>query len=341
MKSASIRAITPLLASCHRLELPTHLEKIFVRKSQFQRLSTVRNSSDEGKAASIPEADLHTSLPFGPIDYSRGWAWQQVLLLKRKEKRLRVDVYDDRDNIIFLEHKPVYTLGRGADENNLTFLKEENNNEARKRLSRTCRGRGSSRLAIDTHLSEQFKSLAMQNIVDNLAGMANPIIAPNGAPIYRIERGGEVTYHGPGQLVVYPMFDLRRQPFRKDLHWYLRTVEEVVIEILRVYDIEGVRDSINTGVWFDKKKIAAVGVSSSSWITTHGFALNVSPNLEFFDTAYIFPCGIEGRGVTSIHEILRNRGEINLPTIVDIAHIAADKIETIFGVKTSSPKLIT
>lgn len=77
--------------------------------------------------------------------------------------------------------------------------------------------------------------------------IATPVMAPNGAYIYRIERGGEVTYHGPGQLVCYPMLDLRREPFQKDLHWYLRMVEQVIIDTLQEYDIEGVRDEINTG----------------------------------------------------------------------------------------------
>ena len=77
-----------------------------------------------------------------------------------------------------------------------------------------------------------------------------PVLAPNGAPIYRIERGGEVTFHGPGQLIVYPLLDLRCQPYQKDLHWYLRSVEEVIIQTLGEYGIEGVRDDINTGEFF-------------------------------------------------------------------------------------------
>ena len=75
----------------------------------------------------------------------------------------------------------------------------------------------------------------------------NTVRAPNGAPIYRIERGGEVTYHGPGQLVVYPLLDLQRHPYKKDLHWYLRCIEEVVIKTLEEYGIHGERDEINTG----------------------------------------------------------------------------------------------
>mmetsp|Transcript_23217 Transcript_23217/g.53894 ORF Transcript_23217/g.53894 Transcript_23217/m.53894 type:complete len:192 (+) Transcript_23217:780-1355(+) len=78
--------------------------------------------------------------------------------------------------------------------------------------------------------------------------MATPVMAPNGAPIYRIERGGEVTFHGPGQLVCYPLFDLKRQPFQPDLHWYLRQIEEVILEILREFRIHGGRDAINTGM---------------------------------------------------------------------------------------------
>mmetsp|Transcript_16762 Transcript_16762/g.25506 ORF Transcript_16762/g.25506 Transcript_16762/m.25506 type:complete len:338 (+) Transcript_16762:3-1016(+) len=330
------------LASCNIFHLRKSNKNLLFRRTQFQRLSTV-DALDGENFVKPPRStvDVHTSLPLSPIEYSRGWAWQQVLLLRRKNLSCREDVDYDRDNIILLEHKPVYTLGRGADENHLTFLKDEENKEERKRLSRSSRGLGSSSLIMDKNLHEQIKSLSIKNVVDRLSSIANPVISPNGAPIYRIERGGEVTYHGPGQLVVYPMFDLKQHPFRKDLHWYLRTVEELVIEILRVYDIEGVRDAINTGVWFERKKVAAVGVSSSGWITTHGFALNVSPDLKFFDTAYIFPCGIEGRGVTSIHEILKNRGETNLPTVADIARTTLGKIETVFGVITSSPKLIT
>jgi lipoate-protein ligase B len=152
-------------------------------------------------------------------------------------------------------------------------------------------------------------------------------------PIYRIERGGEVTHHGPGQLVVYPLLDLRRPPLEQDLHWYLRQVEQVVIDTLSEYDIHTVRDEINTGVWFDKCKVAAVGVSSSRWITTHGFALNVSPNLHYFDTSYILPCGIEGRGVTSMEEIMRNRGDTTIPTVADVAATALTKMESVFGLE--------
>ena len=176
------------------------------------------------------------------------------------------------------------------------------------------------------------------------------VIAPNGAPIYRIERGGEVTYHGPGQLVCYPLLDLTNDPYKQDLHWYLHSIEEVIIQTLQEYDIQGVRDDINTGVWVNGHKIAAVGVSSSRWITTHGFALNICPDLNYFDTSLIIPCGIEGRGVTSIASLYKEQGRglgrdmddgrqgdsINsqaaIPFIDDVANVVVDKFESVFGV---------
>jgi lipoyl(octanoyl) transferase len=168
--------------------------------------------------------------------------------------------------------------------------------------------------------------------VDILVGASIPVMAPNGVPIYRVERGGEVTFHGPGQLVVYPVLDLRRPPYKQDLHWYLRMVEEIVIQTLSAYDIEGHRDEINTGVWVGEQKVAAVGVTSSRWITTHGFALNVSPDLSFFDTSNILPCGVEGRGVTSIEKILSGRGSSNIPTLEDVAAETLRNLERVFDI---------
>jgi lipoate-protein ligase B len=113
-------------------------------------------------------------------------------------------------------------------------------------------------------------------------------------------------------------------------------VEEVVIETLRVYDIEGYRDEDNTGVWVGDNKVAAVGVSSSRWITTHGFAINVDPDLSYFDTSIIIPCGIEGKGVTSISKILRERGveESSHPSLLEVADATIQSFERVFGVLT-------
>ncbi len=114
-------------------------------------------------------------------------------------------------------------------------------------------------------------------------------------------RGGDVTYHGPGQLVGYPILDLK--PDRKDLHRYLRSLEEVVLRALEAFAITGRRDETATGVWVGDAKVAAIGIRvSSGWITSHGFALNANTDLSYFDT--IVPCGLAGRPVTSISRLL-------------------------------------
>ncbi|RHY23139.1 hypothetical protein DYB25_007168 [Aphanomyces astaci] len=128
---------------------------------------------------------------------------------------------------------------------------------------------------------------------------------PSDFELIKVDRGGEVTYHGPGQLVVYPILNLSQAPFKKDLHWYLRQVEEVVIQTLGHFDIPGERVDGLTGVWvpdarhaFPKSKIAAVGTHASKWVTMHGFALNVSTDLSDFDR--IVPCGLHDKAVSSI-----------------------------------------
>jgi lipoyl(octanoyl) transferase len=118
-----------------------------------------------------------------------------------------------------------------------------------------------------------------------------------GIDVFETGRGGDVTYHGPGQLVGYPIFDLK--PDRCDLHRYVRDLEEVLIDALRTLGVDGQRKHGLTGVWVDDAKIAAIGVRvSSGWITSHGFALNVATDLAFFDS--IVPCGITRYGVTSL-----------------------------------------
>jgi len=122
-----------------------------------------------------------------------------------------------------------------------------------------------------------------------------------GIQLVEAGRGGDVTYHGPGQLVGYPILDLK--PDRRDAHRYLRDLEEILIRALRAFDLEGRREEGLTGVWVGEQKIAAVGVRiSSRWITSHGFALNVATDLSYFDT--IVPCGLRDREVTSISKCL-------------------------------------
>lgn len=123
--------------------------------------------------------------------------------------------------------------------------------------------------------------------------------------VVRIERGGEVTYHGPGQLVAYPIFDLYNH--KKDLHWYTTSLEETVIALLgHNYSINAGRNDINTGVWVDQNKIAAVGVTASRWITMHGMALNLTTDMRDFE--FIVPCGITepGTGVVNLKQVLQN-----------------------------------
>nr|WP_199290602.1 lipoyl(octanoyl) transferase LipB [Synechococcus elongatus] len=118
------------------------------------------------------------------------------------------------------------------------------------------------------------------------------------APVYRIERGGEVTHHAPGQLVGYPILNLRHH--RCDLHWYLRQLEAVLILVLANYGLTGERIEGLTGVWVEGKKLAAIGIQVSRWISLHGFALNVCPDLAGFEA--IVPCGISDRAVGSLVE---------------------------------------
>ena len=113
------------------------------------------------------------------------------------------------------------------------------------------------------------------------------------APLHRIDRGGEVTHHAPGQLVVYPVLDLRRR--RTDLHWYLRELEGVVIDVLELLGLRGERIEGLTGVWLEHHKVAAIGVGCRRWITQHGLAVNVNCDLEGFGA--VVPCGLEGRPV--------------------------------------------
>src|SRR3954464_3618282 len=121
--------------------------------------------------------------------------------------------------------------------------------------------------------------------------------AARGIELFETGRGGDVTYHGPGQLVGYPILDLK--PDRQDLHRYLRDLEEVLIGVLGEFGLHGSRKEGLTGVWVDDRKLAAIGVRvSSGWITSHGFALNVSTDLSFFGA--IVPCGIRDHGVGSI-----------------------------------------
>ena len=121
--------------------------------------------------------------------------------------------------------------------------------------------------------------------------------------VHNIERGGDVTFHGPGQLVGYPILDLRN--YKKSVSWYMRTLEELTIRVLKEFDIKGSRIKGLTGVWVGNKKIAAQGVRISRWVTMHGFSINVCPQLSYYDG--IIPCGIFDYDVTSMEECLNKK----------------------------------
>jgi lipoyl(octanoyl) transferase len=206
----------------------------------------------------------------GLMEYQQAWDFQELLLNQNVQRKsaarsLQLNnespgngrsfgVNNDETNnyFLFVEHPPVYTLGKSGLIENLLISEEE----------RTLKG-------------IQF---------------------------FKINRGGDITYHGPGQIVGYPILDLER--FYTDIGKYLRNIEEVIILTLAEYGIKGQRSIGETGVWIDpdingrERKICAIGVRCSRWITMHGFAFNVNTDLDYFN--YIIPCGIQNKKVTSL-----------------------------------------
>lgn len=130
--------------------------------------------------------------------------------------------------------------------------------------------------------------------------VSESFLKSNGVSLFHVDRGGDITFHGPGQLVGYPILALQAR--ERDVHAYMRNLEKSLIRLLAGFGIEAERDPRYTGVWTLKGKIAAMGVHISRWITRHGFALNINTNLSCYD--WIVPCGIVGRGVTSMQALL-------------------------------------
>lgn len=147
-------------------------------------------------------------------------------------------------------------------------------------------------------------------------------LAARGVEIFEAGRGGDVTYHGPGQIVGYPIIDLN--PDRRDVHRYVRDVEEVLIRVADDFGIEAVREPGLTGVWVGREKLAAIGVRISRWVTSHGFALNVTTNLD--DFGLIVPCGIADRGVTSLASKLGRA-----PAMTEIEDRFVEHFAAVFG----------
>ena len=185
-------------------------------------------------------------LDLGRMSYNSAWDIQ-------KEYHKKVVSGKEPDTLIIVEHEPVYTLGKNANDNHLL-----------------------------QSASEEIQ-------------------------VFRIERGGDITFHGPGQIVVYPILDLNR--FVKSVSWYMRTLEKIIIDTLSDFEIKaGLKDGL-TGVWVGDEKIGAQGVRISRWVTMHGLALNVNTDLRYFDG--IIPCGIFDYGVTSMEKLMGRKQDIN------------------------------
>lgn len=136
------------------------------------------------------------------------------------------------------------------------------------------------------------KNASKQHIINNLEDVS----------IIQTDRGGNITFHGPGQLVCYPILDLNH--YKRSITWYMRELEKLIIDVLGEYDIKASRKKGLTGTWVKDKKIAALGVRISRWVTMHGFSLNINPDLNFYK--HIIPCGIKEYGVTSMAKIMGN-----------------------------------
>jgi lipoyl(octanoyl) transferase len=168
--------------------------------------------------------------------------------------------------------------------------------------------------------------------------LASPeLLRARGVERFEVERGGDVTFHGPGQLVGYPIIDLKRH--RQDLHWYLRQVEEALIVALADFGIAGERSAGQTGVWTQgaARKIASIGVHARDWVTWHGFALNVTTDLSYFDL--MVPCGIQSVTMTSISRELREMGsDSNSDSNSTMKQVEASVVEAFGSVFELTPR---
>lgn len=149
------------------------------------------------------------------------------------------------------------------------------------------------------------------------------MLRERGIAVHAIDRGGDVTYHGRGQLVGYPIFHLGDH--KKDIHWFIRQIEEVIILSLQEWGVQGERFPPHTGVWVGREKVAAIGIKVSRWVSTHGFALNVSADVRDFEL--IVPCGIRRYGVTSLQRVLQRAVSVE-ETLLPISRAFAACFDT-------------
>jgi lipoyl(octanoyl) transferase len=171
-------------------------------------------------------------------------------------------------------------------------------------------------------LLEHPHTYTLGRVADKTHMISSPeYLNDNKISIYEIDRGGDITYHGPGQIVGYPIIDLNY--WQKDTHKYLRGLEEVIIRTCAVFGITAIRDPKYTGVWVENRKIAAIGIKVSRWITMHGFAFNINSDLSFFNG--IVPCGIFDKEVTSIKKELNKEIDIQ-----EVKKILVDNFKLFF-----------
>ena len=230
----------------------------------------------------------------GRLAYKDAWDFQEKLLQETVGVKAAIRTMEDqqdfntgeletRHHLLFVEHPPVYTLG---------------------------------------------KSGHMENVL-----LSEEALKQRGIDFYRANRGGDITFHGPEQIVGYPILDLEK--FYTDIGRYLRNIEEVIIRVLADYGITSGRSAGETGVWLDadkkgfERKICAIGVRSSRWVTMHGFAFNVNTDLDYFN--YIIPCGIQDKQVTSLEKELGRKVSME-----EVKEKVKHYFEEIFDVKLVS-----
>jgi len=222
----------------------------------------------------------------GLRSYKEVWDLQEGLLKLNVAKKTTEDTASTTVNhLLFVEHFPVYTLGKSGHKDNV--------------------------LLADDQLQQK------------------------GIEFFHINRGGDITFHGPEQLVGYPILDLDK--FKTDLGWYLRSLEEVIILTMAEYGLKGERSKGETGVWMDaeikgkERKICAMGIKCSRWITMHGFAVNVNTDLDYFN--FIVPCGIQNKQVTSFQKELGRTIDMN-----EVKEKVKRNFETVFNAVILSTK---
>lgn len=227
--------------------------------------------------------------------YKETWDYQEMLLKKNSDIKSMfrfadpapapVDILPTTHHLLFVEHDPVYTLGKNGKDQHILIDEKE-------RIEK-------------------------------------------GIEYFHINRGGDITFHGPQQLVGYPILDLEK--FKTDLGWYLRCLEEVIILTMAGYGLKGERSSGETGVWLDpdvtgkERKICAMGIKCSRWITMHGFAFNVNTDLSYFD--HIIPCGIKNKQVTSLQKELGKQVEMD-----EVKYKVKKNFEKVFGCQLATNK---